>query len=154
MVMHVACILKHGYACILYCQTWPMIMLVACMPNLVKLIPFIVNMDMLEACIAKHGHAYSLYCQTWACLYPVLPNMVMPVACIGKHGHACSLHCQTWSCLYICGAKDQWADLLDQRFGVTQESRAKVSLMVDIKLLELAQQSWDASVNILKPMQL
>ena len=39
---------------------------------------------------------------------------------------------------YISGAKDHWADLLDQRFGVTQESRAKVSLMGDKKLLELA----------------
>ena len=40
---------------------------------------------------------------------------------------------------YICGAKDHWADLLDQRFLVTQESRAKVSLMGDKKILELAQ---------------
>ena len=39
---------------------------------------------------------------------------------------------------YICGAKDHWADILDRRFGVTQESRANVTLMGDNKLLELA----------------
>ena len=40
---------------------------------------------------------------------------------------------------YICGAKDYRADLLDQRFGVSKESRATVSLMGDKKLLELTQ---------------
>jgi hypothetical protein len=43
-----------------------------------------------------------------------------------------------WRKRYICGAKEHWADLLDVRFGVTQDSRAKVTLIGDKKLLKLA----------------
>ena len=43
----------------------------------------------------------------------------------------------TWMKRYICGAKDRWAHMLDLRFGVTKEHRAKVTLMGNKKLLEL-----------------
>jgi hypothetical protein len=43
-----------------------------------------------------------------------------------------------WMKRYICGEKDHWAHMLDMRFRVTEESRAKVTLMGDKKLLEMA----------------
>ena len=63
---------------------------------------------------------------------------------LGGLGFINILKC-AWMNRYICGAKDHWADLHDRRFGVTQESRANVTLMGGKKLLELA--------NILKLLQ-
>ena len=43
-----------------------------------------------------------------------------------------------WMKRYICGANDHWAHMLDIRFGVTDEHRAKITLMGNRKLLELS----------------
>ena len=43
-----------------------------------------------------------------------------------------------WMKRYISGANDHWAHMLDIRFGVTDEQRAKITLMGNRKLLELS----------------